>query len=190
MVVSAGGSMIEAKVERIDGPADPTRCQAVHPKGQCQYKSLEGSKFCSMHGGHKAQESTAKKVQKMYHLAQWQNRVDEFSEHDEVKTLRAEIGILRLLLENTLAKCKNATDLLLYSAKVSELVGKIEKLVMSCNRLEASTGMLLDKSAALHLASQMVEIIGKYVDDVDAIDGIASEIAQVILTLNGKDIKL
>lgn len=135
-----------------------------------------------------AQEAIAKKVKKMYDLAMWQSRVEEFSDHDEVKTLRSEIGVLRLLLENTLIKCKNQTDLLLYSAKISELVGKIEKLVMSCNRLEASTGMLLDKSAALHLASQMVEIIGNYVDDAEAIDGIASEIAQVILNMNGKDI--
>lgn len=181
--------MIENKFTRIERDDQPNRCQAVHGHGQCQYVSLEGSNYCAMHGGNKAQEAAKKKVQRGYNLAQWQNRVDDFSDGDNVKNLRAEIGILKMLLENVVNMCKTSQDLLLYSSKIGEMASKIEKLVVSCSRLESSMGMMLDKSAALHLAAMMVEIISKYVTDEDAVDMIANDIALAVVSLNGKDVK-
>lgn len=180
---------IENKFQRITDPADPDRCQAVHGQGQCLYKALEHSKFCPMHGGNKAQEAHNKKLIRQYNLAQWQGRSEHFADHDHVKSLRDEIGITRMLLENMITKCRDSDDLLLYSQKIGELVGKIERLVVSCNRLESSMGMLLDKAAALNLAGQMVEIITRHVSDEVAIDAIAGEIAFAIANLNGAEVK-
>lgn len=181
--------MIESKMERVEDPADPRRCQTNYKHGQCPYKALEHSEYCAMHGGNKAQESRNKKVMQQYQLAMWQKRVDEFADNDKVKTLRDEIGILRVVLENIIVLCKDKNQLLLFSSKIAEMVTKIERLVVSCNKLEASSGMLLDKSAALHLAGQMVEIIGRHVTDGEAIEKIANEIAHVILDMNGASIE-
>lgn len=179
---------IEKKFERVEAD-DPSRCQANHAKGQCSYKAIDGSKYCAMHGGNKAVEARRTQLARQYNLAQWQARTEHFSDHEQVKSLRDEIGITRMLLENMITRCQDAGDLLLFSSKISDLVGKIEKLVVSCNRLEGSMGMLLDKAAALNIAAQMVEIISRYVDDEKAIDAIAGEIAQAIANTNGADTK-
>lgn len=181
-------NIIENKFSRVEDPADPRRCQAVHKNGQCLYVAMEHSNFCPMHGGNKAGEALRKNIKRQYDLAKWQNRMEEFADHDQVKSLREEIGLLRVMLETIVQQCKDANQLILWSSKIADLVMKVEKLVVSCNRLEANMGLLLDKSAALHLAGQMVEIIGKHITDPDAIDGISNEIALAILNLNGADL--
>lgn len=179
---------IEQKFKRVEAD-DPSRCQANHAKGQCSYQAIDGSKYCPMHGGNKAVEARKAQIVRQYNLAQWQARTEHFSDHDNVKSLRDEIGITRMLLENMITRCQDANDLLLFSSKISDLVGKIEKLVVSCNRLEGSMGMLLDKAAALNLAGQMVEIISRHVSDEQAIDSIAGEIAFAIANIQGAEAK-
>lgn len=180
---------IEKKLERVEAPDDPSRCQSVYKHGQCPYKSVAPSKYCQMHGAHAAVNAHKAVMKRQYNLAQWQSRTEEFADHDNVKTLRDEIGITRMLLENMLVRCADGTDLLLYSSKIGELVSKVERLVVSCNRLESSMGMLLDKAAALNLAGQMVEIISRHITDPLAIDAIAGEIAFAIANLNGAEAK-
>lgn len=180
--------MIESVLIRIDGEDDPERCQAVGKHGQCPYKALPGAKNCSRHGGVSTLKSAGRKLKRQYDLLQWQGRVNDFADHENVKTLRDEVGVLRMLLENTVRLCKTHTDVLIFSAKIGDLVVKIEKLVTSCHRLEASSGMMLDKSAALHLAAQMIDIIGMHVTDPEAIDAVSREIAEVILNIDGADL--
>lgn len=179
--------MAESKHKRVDYPEDPRRCQCVFKNGQCGYIALEGSKFCAMHGGNKAQESVKKEMHRKYQLAQWNARVSEFADDDGIKSLREEIGILRMTLENVINQCSKPMDVVLWSGKIGDLVTRIEKTIVSCNRLEASSGMLLDKASALTLASQMVEIIARHVNDPEAIDQISDEIVQIIAQTNSKD---
>lgn len=162
---------------------DPRRCQANTANGQCLIQAVKDSSYCVMHGGSGQDKSNKEKMLKQYRLAQWQQRVDEFSDSSSVKGLREEIGISRMLLETVILQCKDATDLLLYSSKITDLVSKIEKLVVSCNRLESSMGMMLDKTAALHLASQIVSIISEHVTDGSVIDVIANDITLAILNI-------
>jgi len=136
-----------------------------------------------MHGGNKAIEAQNRESVRNYRLTKWENRVRDFAKSGGVKSLREEIGILRMVLEETINKCENNVDLLLYAHKISDLVLKIEKLVSSCHRLENSMGMLLDKSAALHLAGQIVEIIGNHITDSDIVDNVANDIARVLLNI-------
>lgn len=174
---------IEQKFERVE-PDSPYRCQGMAKHTQCPYKALEGSTYCAMHGGVQAQRRIAEKINRQYNLAKWQARVEKFSDHDHVKSLRDEIGIARLLLEETVTQCKDTTDLLLFSGKIGDLVTRIEKLVTSCHRLEGSMGMMIDKSAALHLAGQIVEIIAEEISDELIVDRIGSKIALAIANLN------
>lgn len=177
---------VESKFQHVEVD-DPRRCQTVHNQGQCRHKACDGSLYCPMHGGISGQTSHKKIMFKKYQLAQWQARVGEFADDDGIKSLREEIGILRMTLENVVTQCKTPMDVVLWSGKIGDLITRIEKVVVSCNRLEASSGMLLDKSAALILASQMVEIIARHINDPDAIDQISNDIVQVIAQTNGKE---
>ena len=177
---------IESKFVRVDHEDDPERCQGQTTQGQrCPYKAMPGVTHCPMHGGPKQQESKKKETLRNYRLQLWNQRVAEFGDSEGVKSLRDEIGITRLLLENVVNRCQDSTELILYAPRIGDLVMKIEKLVTSCHKLEASTGLLLDKSAALVIAGKIVEVVSRFVTDPDAVDKIATEICETIVGTGG-----
>lgn len=180
-------------------PGDPNQCQGSGKGGQCEYLSIkgmvEGGHFaegefdeslvaevtnCPRHGGWKQIESAQAKRVHAYRLQQWQERLDEFAEDEEVKSLRGEIGIARLVLEQILNRCQDHQQLLLYSQKIGQLVGQIERLVRACERIERSSSMMLDRSSALSFASKVVEVISRHVDDAEVIDRISAEIIDAL----------
>lgn len=172
---------METNWERIDRPDDPKRCQCVTTKGQCTNRSIEGSKFCGAHGGNKAVEATEKKNLSGYRLAKYQNRLAEFADSDKIKSLRDEIGILRILIEERFNfSCKTETDLLLHSGPLADLVMKVEKLVTSCDRIESKLGLMMDKTQVMQLATEVVEIISQFVLDEATLTEIAGRIAETI----------
>lgn len=159
----------------------PNQCQAALKNKQCPFEAIKGFPYCQLHGGTRLEEKAKESRKRIYQISQWQARVNEFADHEEVKSLREEIGITRLLLESMLNICKDQHQLLIYSSKISETVMKLEKLVSSCHRLEQSSGLLLDKSAVLSLAGAMVDIIGKHITDENAMDAISTELMTLIM---------
>lgn len=163
----------------------PDRCQAVGSQGQCRYQAIEGAKNCLMHGGSIPSKSLQDKSKRAYQLAKWQDGVDSFADEDQVKSLRGEIGISRLLLETMITRCQDAGELLLFSNKIADLVSRIEKLVVACHRLESNLGMMLDKPRIMMLATQIVEIITQHVEDPDAVAAISDGIITAIVKSQG-----
>lgn len=176
--------LVESKVEVVE-PDAPDRCQAVHGRGQCRYRRTPDSLYCAMHGGNRAAATAQKAVIRQYQLAKWQATVDDFADEDQVKSLRGEIGVARMLLETVINRCKDSGDLIIYSGKIGDQIKTIEKLVISCHRLESNLGLLLDKPKVLTLASQIVEIIGRHVKDDDAIAAISNDIVNAIIATQG-----
>ena len=118
---------------------------------------------------------------RLYRLGQWQARSDELLEHPNIKTLREEIGILRILLEERFAQCGNDKfQLLLQAGPISDLILKIEKVVSSCHKLEASMGEHIEKSQLLVFAAEVVSIIGEIVTDQEALDAISFRIIDLV----------
>jgi len=172
--------MDERNWERVEDD-DPSRCQAVLATiGQCRVKAMEGSKFCPAHGGVHAIAAKEKAEAQMYRLKKYQARLEEFSESDKIKSLRNEIGILRILIEERMNICHTDLDLMLHSSVLGDLVTKVEKLVTSCNRLEGQLGAMLDKTQALQLGSEIVEIVARHVENEEALESIANEIIEAI----------
>lgn len=172
----------------VCAPDHPNRCPSPTKDGQrqCGYLAVQfedGSygKHCLLHGGGNEKRSNQKAEQKNYKLGKWQNRVGAFADNPAVKSLREEIGITRMILEEVIGRCPDEASLLMESPRIGDLVTKLEKLVISCHKLEASTGMLLDKTSAIHIASRIVEIISKNISDADIIDKISEEIITVII---------
>jgi len=189
--------MVEKKLHKCD-EADPNRCQgqANSQGGQCHFLSMAGmvregllddekgiythTTNCPKHGGSQQAKSVEKKRFHDLQLTIWQQRVDELAESDHIKTLRGEIGVLRLLLESLMAQCTDNLQLMMYSNKISDLIIKIEKLVASCNRLETATGKMLDRSSALLFAGQIVEIISKHIQDENVVEAISNGIIDAL----------
>lgn len=170
---------MEAKLKRV-GDDDPTRCQYVTGRYQCHYQAEVGQKNCTMHGGAKQTQAAETQSLRQYRLAQHQARVNQFADHPKIKSLREEIGIMRLLLEGIMVKCKNDGDLLIYSSKISSMILNIDKVVTSCHAIEAKTGQVLDKTQVLIIVEQIVGVITAYIDDPDLLAALSNDILRVM----------
>ena len=165
----------------VCAPDDPNRCQSVTAFGQCTKLSLEGATDCQMHINRQSVRN--KDLINGYHLTKWQARLDRLADANGVRSLRTEIGVLKMTLESVLQRCQSDEDLIEYSNKIMALTEKIEKVVLSCSRLERTTGMMLDKTAALQIAGNICTIIGNHVDDPVAIEAITTQIIEQVLNI-------
>jgi hypothetical protein len=174
---------VQKKLEKVKDPYDPNRCQGMIRNNQCPFVKEPGEEFCQVHINKAAviEEVHLNKSLRNYHLAKWQSRVNEFADHSEVKSLREEIGISRMILENILDRCHDSHDLFLYANKISDHVSKIERIVVSCHRLEQSTGSLLDKTMVLQIANTIIEILSRHIDSVDILEKVSEEIINMVL---------
>jgi hypothetical protein len=170
---------------QIEKEDDPDRCQGIDSRGQCKFIRAAPSLYCPRHGGNRAIAAAEKENVRNYFLGKWRTRVNQFADNPNVKSLREEIGILRMMLETILNKCQDENDLLMYCGKIQELVGQIQKVVAECHRLEERTGVLLDKQTILTLADTMVKIIGEHVTDSDALEMIGTKMVDVVAQMGG-----
>ena len=167
---------------------DPRRCQCTRTQyGQCMNKAVEGSDYCIAHGGHNAINKRNKNNMRNYVLTKWQARMERHKEAPDIKSLRDEVAILRMLMEERLNHCKDDLDLILQSGPISDLVMKIDKLVNSCHKLEGSLGQLLDKQAVLHFASEVIDVITRTLDDPIKIDLISTGILEIVGRVGNND---
>lgn len=167
--------------ERVKEPDDPRRCQGMAGgKGQCWLVKVEGTQFCVVHGGAIELKQNQERDLKNYRLKKYQKRVGEFADSDQIKSLRDEIGILRMLIEERLNYVKDSHDLLMHSTIISDMLMKVEKLVTSCNRLETNLGVMMDKTQLLGFAAEAIDIIGRHVTDEDTLGLIADDLIKAV----------
>lgn len=166
--------MAEYKIEHGGG------CQASLSSGECPNKPLDGSDYCAMHGGNRSLAATAAKNLRMYRLTQYQSTLNDFADHSNLKSLREEIAILRILLQERLNVLQSPVEIIAHTHTISDLCTKIEKLVTSCHKLEKSMGEYLGKSELLQLGAEMVGIINKYVDNPEIVERISGELIERI----------
>lgn len=177
--------MLEKRLEHISDEFDPRRCQASTGNGQCPRLSVDDTPYCQQHQGGSKEKCNSAKVLRNYRLSKWkfEGRMNEFADNPEIKSLREEIGIMRVVMEETLGRCEDSQDLLLYSSRISDHILKIQKLVEACHKLEQSTGNLLDKTTVLQLADTIVATIGNYIQDPAILDKIGGDIVYNIMSV-------
>jgi len=175
-------------IPKIKDESDPNRCQAVHSHGQCRNVAVEGSTFCAAHGGNKAVQDAEREALKNYKISKFQARIEEKKATPDLKNLRDEIALLRMLIEERLNICMSGTDLVLHSSAISDLIMKVEKVVSSCHKLEKNMGMVVDKQAILNFAGRVVQIITLELDDQpDKVDEIGNRILEEIGKIGEED---
>jgi hypothetical protein len=160
------------------------RCISTVKAGQCPYCKVEGTDNCPMHASNKNVIAHNEEVKRNYQLGRWKQRINGFADNDQIKSLREEIGILRMVMEEIINKCEDSTDLLMASHRISDVAMKIEKLVVSCDKLESRMGQLLSKRAIIQLAGEYVQIINNFVSDPETIEQISEGMLNVTQKLD------
>jgi hypothetical protein len=121
----------------------------------------------------------------MLNKAKYRQRYSEFAESDELRTLRDEIAILRMVMEERLNMIQNDSEMLASCGQIAALATTIEKLVKSCNQLETRLGSLLSKSSLLGVANELVQILIQELADLPnyeyLVDKISERIVKVII---------
>ena len=166
---------------KICPPDDPNRCQGSTAFGQCNKYAIEGTDRCPMHSGAKAIKD--RNAVSGYQLTKWRNRLDRLASTEGVRSLRDEIGILKMTLEALANRCNDDDDLIEKASGLTHLVEKIEKVVLSCHRLEKTTGMMLDKTAALQIAANICDIVAEEITDPGQIERITDKIIERVLNV-------
>lgn len=170
-----------------DGSHPPdAQCEGSGPEGQCRYVKAHGEKYCPRCMGH-LKGVRKKEAIRNYRLTKYKARVEEKADSAKIKSLREEVGILRMTLEEIVNRCEEPTDLVIHSGKISDLILKIDKVVTSCHRLEKSSGSLLDKNIIINLVTKIIEIITEEIDNEEVLESISSKILSEILSAQNNE---
>ena len=138
------------------------QCQSSDERGNlCRLKRTPGLDYCAKHGGVHNQRH----LMYNYKLTKYKASISDKSNSDFILSLREEIGIARLTLEEIVNQCGNAVDLIMYQPKIVQLVQTIQKTVESCQRVEEKTNNLLSKTTLLQFADELIGVITEHVTD-------------------------
>ncbi|REJ86529.1 MAG: hypothetical protein DWQ35_23145 [Planctomycetota bacterium] len=171
----------EAQVNRVKDPADPRRCQGAAPDGQCMNEAESGSDFCRAHGGHSTAEAQEKRLY-LLTKAKHRERLAQLSEHEEIKSLRDEIAIARMLIEERFNAIKNDSDLLAAFGPINTSLLTVERLVKSAHQIEQNLGNLLAKTSVLALGQSISRILIDELEDLPDYEEIVDRINERIIT--------
>lgn len=163
----------------------PNRCGAMAGVNQCPNLSVELSEGafgtrCLAHGGNTQQASAKAKSLHNYRLTRWQGELERHAGSSQIKSLRDEVGIARMLLETRLNQIEDGGGLLLQSHHISDMLSRIERLVVSCQKVETMTGQMLDKQDLAEFGSQVIAIIYSHVEDAEILEAISTEILTLV----------
>lgn len=157
------------------------QCEYTSRFAQCKYDALEGTRFCAHHARDNKSGLTR---QYMLSKAKYRERYSDFADHNEIRSLRDEIAIIRMLLEQRLNMVQSDSELLASCGQIAALAITIEKLVKSCHQLESKLGTLLGKPTLLNIASSIVQILLAELVDIpnyeQLVDKISDHIVKVI----------
>ena len=160
---------------------DPNRCQGMDHRHthQCHYKAVPGSKYCPRHYGSFFKEEKIRRMHN-YQLTKFKARAQRLQESENIGSLKDEVAILRMLIEERLNRCNDENDLLLMSGPISDLLMKSEKLVTSMTKLEEKLGEHLNKDKIIQFAQLVIEVISKYIENPEILDAIGEDILNAL----------
>lgn len=168
--------------------ADPNRCKGASRDGQCRNVAAHGSDYCEE--AHRGKSTDQAERKRMYLLAKAADRarLTELSGHEEVKSLREEIGLARMLIEQRFNLVKTDLDLLNACGPLNTLLLTVDRLVKSAHSMEQSLGLLLDKSSVLQLSLILCQIVIEELEGIEdyqlIVDRITERFAETIGAAN------
>ena len=108
-------------------------------------------------------------------------RLAQLSEHEQIKSLRDEIALARMLIEERFNKVKNDSDLISAFGPINTALLTVERLVKSAHSIEQNLGALLSKPTVLALGQSISQVIVEELEGVDDYEAIVDRINQRIV---------
>lgn len=171
-------------MDRVTDLADPRRCKASVGTGQCMTVALDGSDYCRVHAG---SYRPPEKGVRGYLLARAQDRAKlaAFAESDGIKSLREEIFLTRMMIENLLILSgQSDVEQLAVYGRVNSHMLTLEKLVKSCNQIEEKLGNLLSKPTLIRVGQAICGAITRRLEGLpnyeQIVDPLIADIIEVI----------
>lgn len=161
---------MDTQITRVTDPADPTRCKAAAPTGQCMNQAERGADYCIAHNGGRGTALAQDK--RTYHLTTLRDRtrLAELADSDSVKSLRDEIGLARMLIERRFNLIREDKDLLLHSGEIHRMLLTVERLVKSADSIEQKLGVQLSRETALRITKDIIEAVIDELQDLPDFD--------------------
>jgi hypothetical protein len=116
----------------------------------------------------------------MYRLGKWQARMEEFANSTEAKRLVEELGLLRIILEETVKQAQDEDSLLFASSKILRLVDAIAKTLATGQHLEAKLNQHLTAQQLFVIAEQVLNLAVKYIPDPVQCEKLANELGELL----------
>ncbi|MFA5345367.1 MAG: hypothetical protein WC315_03755 [Candidatus Omnitrophota bacterium] len=159
------------------------RCEFTYSNGQCSEEALEGEKYCSLH----THVDPEKHQKRLYNLLKYKyrTRYEQIGEHEALRSLRDEVAISKMMLEETLNSIQNDSEFIASRADLAQQLATVEKLVASMIKMETSLGSLLAKPTLLKIAGEIVQILLEKLKDVPNHEVLIDEISAAILKTIG-----
>lgn len=149
------------EIVRVKDPADPNRCQGQSLDGQCWNEAAPGDNRCPHHGG---SNKLIAKEKRFYRLtkARFRDRLAETMDHEEVKSLREEIILTKILLEEIWnGYTDTPAEIMKSCGTMNGLMLTLERLIKTAHSTEQSLGLLLSKPALLLVAQQIITLLSE-----------------------------
>jgi hypothetical protein len=162
-------------MDRVTNPEDPRRCKRTDRFGQCWNVAEPGSDYCRKHTGTNKEDEQQIRLYRLTD-ARLRSRLSQLSDHEEVKSLREEIALTRILIEELLNSAKSQVELLAQCHTYNGLVTTLERLIKTSHQIEQNLGLLLSKPTVMLLGQQIIHIlieelkgVEQYEDRIDRI---------------------
>ena len=161
------------------------RCQHTGVRGSCNLIAIDGSVYCEKHSneadrlkGYRLQDPELRK------------RFDELSRDASLETVKQEVLLLRVLIEDRLNFCKNAAERASALQNLTSSLATIDKLLNSLERLQRAASITLDKPTLSRLSEKIITILldnlGDLPDRDEIVDRVAAEIAQAVMEIRNE----
>lgn len=156
-------------------PDDPNKCALP----ECNFLAPPGANFCPVHSGGSQQ---AQVRAGLYNLKRTQaaQRLLEFRDNPDSRTLATELALTRVILEEALNKWTDSYDLITNEATISRLIANVRDTLIANTKLEERYGDLINISQAVQLAQLVFDVFARHIDDKELLELIGREITQVI----------
>lgn len=161
------------------------RCRHTGTRGNCPQAAIEGSVYCAKHSN----EADRLKGYRVNN-PKLQARLSELDREASLATLRQEVLLLRVLIEEKINFAQTDAELIAVIPTITSAFTTIDKLVNSLDKMQRATSFTLEKPALGRLGEKIVEILIKNLGDLpdrdEIVDRVAAEIAQAIVEIKNE----
>lgn len=162
-----------------------SQCQHSGPRGQCVYQKVDGSDFCKKHC------NEADRI-RSYRLSdpEAQKRFDHLANSAALETVREEVVLLRMLIDERYSLAKTEADKINAFSVIHPALSTLNKLVESLSKLERQADLVLGREALEELGEDIVTIIIEELSNVEGyteiVDRVAARITSSIANARNK----